>query len=325
MTVAEAAERRGRATTLYRGSAFGIGITAPVALTASAHRASKGGREVLLELGSISELDGAWCPRRAERVLERRWSDGRLVMSVDHHPELGYRVYAPHNGRHLVAPDGTRIFSTRPVHARWRWERLLFAQVLPLAATLQGLELLHASAAEWNGLRFGVVGPSGAGKTSVAAHVVASGGHLVTDDVLALEESGSVAVAHPGPRSLSVHPAELARMSSSGRRRLGPRVGRAEKVVFAAKVAVEAVPLSRLYVLERPSRGRLRIEALAGDPVRLLANSFNTYVRSPERIVNQLAVLHRLVQSVPTFSVRIPSGEDAAGVARAVIAHVEAR
>ena len=93
--------------------------------------------------------------------------------------------------------------------------------------------------------------------------------------------------------------------------------------MLAAELATGATPLRHIYFLERPASGRLRIAPLAPDPVRLLANSFNTYVRTPERIVNQLAVVDRLAQTVPAFSVRIPSGEDASSVARAVIAHME--
>jgi len=244
-------------------------------------------------------------------------------MTVDHHPDHGYRVYAPRNGRHLVSPDGAQIFSTRPIHALWRWQRLLLAQVLPLSATLQGLELLHASAAEWNDRTFALVARAGTGKTSVAAHVVARGGVLVTDDVLALEDKDDVVMAHPGAASLSIDPAELRRMPPTGRQRLGPHIGRADKIVLAPRLATVAAPLRRIYFLERPSSGRLRIVPLAPDPVRLLANSFNTYVRTPDRIVNQLAVVDRLAQNVPAFSVRIPSSEDASSVARAVITHME--
>jgi hypothetical protein len=46
-------------------------------------------------------------------------------------------------------------------------------------------------------------------------------------------------------------------------------------------------------------------------------------VRTSERIVNQLAVVDRLVEVVPVFSVRIPAGEDASSVAHAVVAHAE--
>ena len=112
-------------------------------------------------------------------------------------------------------------------------------------------------------------------------------------------------------------------MSPTGRRRLGRAVGRFDKVVLDTEVTTEAAPLSRMYFLERPSSGRLRIVPLAPDPVRLLASSFNTYVRTPERIVNQLAVIDRLARTVPAFSVRIPAGQDAPSVARAIVAHLE--
>jgi hypothetical protein len=100
-------------------------------------------------------------------------------------------------------------------------------------------------------------------------------------------------------------------------------VGRADKVVLRADVATSAAPLERMYILERPSAGRLRIVPLAPDPLQMLASSFNSYVRTPGRIVNQLAVVDRLVEAVPVFSVRIPAGEDASSVAHAVVAHAE--
>ena len=325
MTVAEPATRPGRAATSDRSCAFGIGITSPVQLMASACEAGANGRDVVLEVRGAVEVDHGWSPKTAERVLERRRRDGRLVMAVDRHPDVGYRVYAPHNGRHVVSRDGGRILSTRPARTLWRWQRLLLAQVLPLAATLQGLELLHASAVAWRGRTIGLVAPSGTGKTSVAAHLVASGGVLLTDDVLAVERLGNVAVAHPGASCLSIDRAELMRIPKTSRRRLGPPIGRADKVVLATEAATRAAPLSCMYFLERPSRGGLRIEPLGSDPVRLLANSFNTYVRTPERVENQLAVVDCLARTVPTFSVQIPPGEAAAGVARAVIAHVEGR
>src|SRR4029079_7075843 len=127
-------------------------------------------------------------------------------------------------------------------------------------------------AAEWNDRTFALVARTGTGKTSVAAHVVARGGVLVTDDVLALEDKDDVVMAHPGAASLSIDPAELRRMPPTGRQRLGPHIGRAYKIVLARSLATAAAPLRRIYFLERPSSGRLRIVPLAPDPVRLLAN-----------------------------------------------------
>ena len=324
MTVAEPAERNGRAVVSGRGCAFGITVTAPMQLMASACGASTGSREVVLELRSAAELDDAWRPGRAERVLERTRRDGRLVMAVDHHPDLGYRVYAPRNGRHLVSPDGARIFSTHPIHALWRWQRLLLAQVLPLSATLQGLELLHASAVGWNGRTFGLVARAGTGKTSVAAHAVARGGVLVTDDVLALEEKDDVVLAHPGAASLSIDPAELMRMPPSGRQRLGPHLGRADKVVLGAELATQRGP-AQTHLLPRASGvGTLADRAARAGPGATAREQLQ-HVRADTRAHREPARRHRphLAETVPAFSVRIPPAEDASSVARAVIAHME--
>src|SRR5207248_1369448 len=141
----------------------------------------------------------------AMSVIDRRWN-GRLWLAVDHHPELGYRIYAPRYGRHLVSSDGTRIVSALPNVAPWRWQRLLFAQALPLAATLQGLEALHASAVELGGKAFAFTAASGTGKTSLAMHLVARGATFLTDDVLAVEARVGALIAHPGASTLSVAP-----------------------------------------------------------------------------------------------------------------------
>jgi hypothetical protein len=280
-------------------------------------------RSTSIHVESRSALSRAWHPRAATLELERRRTDGRLVMSVEHDPDVGYLVYAPHNGRHLVANDGSRIRSVLPRAAPWRWQRLVVAQVLPLAATLQGLELLHASAVEWRGRALGFVARAGTGKTSVAAHMVASGGGLLTDDVLAVERTERGVAAHPGVATISIDSAELDGMSPLERARLGRCVGRADKLVLTADVVDHPPPLASLYFLERPSSGALTIERVEPDPIRILAHSFNLYVRTPERIVNQLETAAQLAGTVGLFSVRIPIGSGARDVAAAIVEHAE--
>ena len=207
MGVAEHAAVRPADSRSSRGQAFGIEFRSSFPLPLISTTWYRGDRTTLLEACSPGDVERTWGARRGAggRVLERRRPDGTLVMSVDHDPAVGYHVYAPDNGRHTVSCNGSRIECALPQIAPWRWQRLLFAQVLPLAATLQGLELLHASAIEWGGRCLGFVAPSGTGKTSVAAHIVASGGALVTDDVLALEIKSTdvLSATRVSPRSRS--------------------------------------------------------------------------------------------------------------------------
>ena len=204
------------------GHAFGIEIAAQFPLPLASGAPGDGrDRAVALEQVEADALERRWQPRLANTVLERRLRDGRLVMSVQQIPDVGYRVYAPRVGRHLVSPDGRRILSALPALKPWRWQRLLFAQVLPLAATLQGFELLHASAVELDGRTIAFVAPPGTGKTSVAAHLVAGGALLLTDDVLAFESRDDGVIGYPGVRNIAIAAQELDAMSQLGRARLG--------------------------------------------------------------------------------------------------------
>ncbi|HEY1316416.1 MAG TPA: hypothetical protein VGF10_04315 [Gaiella sp.] len=307
------------------GAAFGVEIHAPRDLPLMAPREARGGRagtrRTSIEVLAAAELERRWTGSTAERVLERRFRDGRLVMSVDRDPAGRFRVYAPRNGRHLVSPDGADILSALPRIAPWRWQRLLFAQVLPLAATLRGLELLHASAVELDGRILAFVARAGTGKTSVATHLVAGGAALVTDDVLAVEPVGGRLVGYPGAPTFNVAREELLRVPPERRPRLGRRLGEADKLVLSARLVDGPRPLGALFFLARPSGDRIRIERVEPDPIRLLANSFNLYVRTPARLENQLETVARLTETVPLFSVAVPAGAGAPAVASAIAAH----
>jgi hypothetical protein len=306
------------------GYAFGLQVVSPRQLPVlpPAPDRARGRRRTTIRPVAAADLEREWAGARSpERVLERRYRDGRLVMSVDYDGGTGYRVYAPRNGRHLVSPDGARISSAVPRIAPWRWQRLLFAQALPLAATLRGLELLHASAVQLDGRVVAFVARAGTGKTSLAAHLVAGGARLVTDDVLAVEWLDERLVAHPGPPTFNVAQEQLALFSAEGRERLGQVLGTADKRILATPVVDGPRPLAALYRLQRPVGERIRIEGAGSDPLRILANSFNVYVRTPSRIENQLETAARITETVPTFTVAIPSDASAADIARAVTSH----
>ena len=111
---------------------------------------------------------------------------------------VGFRVWAPRHGCYLVAPDGTHVAGAPSAVAAWRWERLVLAQVLPLAAALRGMEILHASAVEMAGRAVAFLGSSGVGKTTLAARIVVRGARLVTDDVLAVDMANGAVRAYRG-------------------------------------------------------------------------------------------------------------------------------
>lgn len=316
-------ERRGRAFGLEVLSAYEIPaleIPAP----ARGGPASSLRSTVCREQGA-AELEHAWPTEGVEPLVELRFPNGRPFLSVSRHREQGYRIWAPRHGRHVVSPDGREIRSALPRSAAAAWQRLFFAQTLPLAAALQGLELLHASAVGLGGRAIAFTAAAGTGKSSLAAHLLATGATFLTDDVLALELGADGVLAHPGPARASVFSYELRSMTNEGRARLGRRVAAADKPQFEPSRASSALPLAILYRISRSPRfARLGLhEQVPAEPMAVLASSFLTYLRTRERLLNQLAVCDRLTRSVRVYDLEIPASVSAQATAAFVRAHSE--
>jgi hypothetical protein len=257
----------------------------------------------------------------AERVVDLRLPNGQPFLAVERDGDGRYLVRAPRFGRHIVAADGGAITSALPRIAAWRWQRLFLAQVLPLSAVLQGLDVFHASAVALGTDVVAFVGASGVGKTSTAAHLVAEGADFVTDDVLALEANENSVIAHAGPARLSIDPREIRRMAASGRVRLGEPIGSFEKRQFRTPPLAQPLPLSLLYFLQRAPGGDAVTFVDAPEPRRLLGAPFIRYVRSADRLTRHLDICARLASCARTFAVNAPPGVGAREVAARVHEH----
>lgn len=307
-----------------RGTAFGIAIQAafpipelPPGKRATEYPSSR------LKLVTARDIRRAWPAAGVETALRRSLPDGNPIMVVSRHDEAGFQVWGPRYGRHLVSNDGAEVLCALPRIAAWRWERLLFAQVLPLAAALRGRELFHSSAVSIEGGTLAFVGFSGAGKSSVAAHLVARGATLVTDDVLALAREGERVIAYPGAGLAGIDRSELASMPTAGRARLGRRLGNTYKAYLAAPVAESPSPLRAVYFLARGSGRSIEIAHINSTAVHLLSSSFIAYLDLPRQLVQHLDICAHIAATVPTLEVSSPVSARAADVAAAVEAHAE--
>lgn len=308
------------------GHAFGLAVEATYAVPAlvPGTNGPSPRRTVCREL-PVGELERAWRDAESEDAVELTYPDGRLFMSIRRHPELGYRIWAPRHGRHLVSSDGKEIRSALPQRGVLSWQRLFFAQTLPLAAALQGLEVLHASAVGVHGRAVAFTAASGSGKSSLAAHLVAAGASFLTDDVLALERADDTVLAHPGPARASVAAQELRAMTPTGRARLGRRVGSTDKPHFEPASTGIPLPLAVVYrVIRSPQAGPPRFREHVPPPPRLvLASSFLPYLRTKERMLNQLALCAQVTTSVRIFDFEITTPVSASAAAALVQAHLE--
>lgn len=309
------------------GSAFGLRVESTYPIPGLLeHDPGRSGpplrRTVCVQTGAV-ELERRWPAGEARDAVDLRYPDGRLFMSVRSHTEAGFRIWAPGHGRHLVSLDGTEITSALPRRGGLGWQRLFFAQTLPLAAALQGLEVLHASAVGLDGCAVAFTAPSGTGKSSLAAHLVAAGAEFLTDDVLALEAHEEGVRAHAGPARVSLASDEVRAMTAQGRARIGSRIRSPDKPLFAPLGAVRALPLAILY---RVARGPAspQVTFREHDPPRampILASSFLSYLQTPRRLQNQLAVCDRVLSTVRTFDLLLPAGTRARDAAALVLAH----
>lgn len=283
----------------------------------------EGPRRTRLDVVPPDELAAGWRAQEAGWIYRQPLPDGRPALTLERHPELGFRMYAHRYGHWLVSADGASI---RASHAEdlepWLWQRFLAAQVLPFAALLQGLEVFHASAVVLEDRVLAIVGGSGGGKTSVGLNLVLRGMPFFTDDVLALDLRATGLVSMPGPGSANVRDEALRRLCEQADARMGEIVGRStESLRVVVHRDERELPLGVVYFLDRSAdHRRLRFEPTT-DPYLLLASTFNFVIRTPERLAAQLDTCAALARSAALFRVRAPRSVTAAELATAVADH----
>ncbi|MDX8439184.1 serine kinase [Mesorhizobium australafricanum] len=141
----------------------------------------------------------------------------------------------------------------------------LLGPVMALALHQRGLLVLHASAIAVGGESVIFLGNKGAGKSTMAGAMIRAGHRLLTDDVVALDLSDpDRPMILPGfPQlKLAADAAGAIRLEQADvRPQVHPQIDKALHRLRDG-FAAEAVPASRIYVLERG--GRAAISPLAG-------------------------------------------------------------
>jgi hypothetical protein len=313
-----------------RGSAFGLALEADFAIPGLVPGAARILPTTRLTLGDTADLDRAWCGAGADaaRVSADLVRDGEPGRTIDAHPEVGYRLFARYFGTCLVSPDGARMLCVPAPVRSWRWQRFLVGRCLPLAALLRGYELLHAGAVEIGDGVVAIIGPSGAGKTSLTLHLVLHGATFFTDDVLALESGDDMLLAHPGFGVINIRAAEHKRLAEQQRAVLGPLLGQTgrDKLHYALAPSDAPRPLRAVYFLvpgdTRPGATIAPVDV--PDPRRLLTSAFIHETRPTAQLAGLLDICAKLSESVPMFDVPVREDEPAAKLAARLGAHAGA-
>jgi hypothetical protein len=268
------------------------------------------------------ELEDRWqtlsgTPLRARELR----SDGVLLLSVDFDERAGYLMWALDHGRVLISPDGLELLC-EPDPVNEDWASILAAQALPLAATIRGLEVMHASGVVLDGRALLFAGPPGAGKSSLAAALVSDGAQLLSDDAVALQLRRRGLLAHAGSVVLQLRSTEQQRLPEDRRARLGsPLRSFTGKHRYMGPSVPAAAPLAALFLLERSSEQPVLERLPAVNPFELIGSTFNLSVRTPARLQRQLDVASAIASGELAHRLRVQPGVDATQLARVVREH----
>lgn len=290
------------------GRAFGLDVLGMTDLPGLADASGPVLRSVALRVTDRSKARPGYDVAGARLVSEALDGAGRSVFRMYEHQAQGYYLDAEGFGRFQVDLDG-RVAVIDPGNAPEKnWKKFVHSQVLPLAALLQGLEPLHASAVSTDAGIVGFVGASRVGKTSVAVRAVLRGAKLVCDDVLAVDAAGPVLRGWPAPAVVGLRHAEHARLNSLQRATLGTSIGADEdEVRYVVSAPASSARIAALFFLEPD--GTVVETVLTDDvtdPVTLLASTFSFAVQRPDRLERQLDVCARLMNEARLVRVRYP-------------------
>ncbi len=276
------------------------------------------GRWVHMDLVSDDEIASAWAgaPPRAAATARSNGSGVR----TEHHAQAGYLITSASGGRCLVDPDGHHIQITCGAHPQERWHDLVAEEALPLAATLQGLEVFSASAVVVAGQVMAFIGPPGVGKSALATHLMLVGARFFADDLIALELRGEQVAAHAGLGVVRLGArarAAVPELTAQG----GDVIGRDRKTLVECIRDVPTLPLRSLYLLsELDEDSEPHITREQPDPSRLLAGTHNLSVRTPERLRRHFELVAWLGARVGVFGAAVSRGSERK-LAHAIYSH----
>jgi hypothetical protein len=203
----------------------------------------------------------------------------------------------------LIAENGRRIlYRALTDDLGESFQTYLFGQVLSFALLRMGIEPLHAAAVAIDGNAVALLGDSGSGKSTLAAAFIAAGHPLLTDDLLHISNRGTGCIAHFGPPRIKLFPevAHALLPDCADGIRMNPRTAKLVIPLPHRLSASTPLPIKTLYVIEPPGQTvvsrKIAIRPVSQREalIALLANTFNTVIRTSSRIGSQFDLAARL-------------------------------
>jgi hypothetical protein len=188
----------------------------------------------------------------------------------------------------------------------------LLGPVLGFVLRLRGVTCLHASAVVIDDYAVALAGSPGAGKSTTAAAFAQSGVPVLSDDIVALAESGDQFLVQPGYPRLNLWP-DSSRMLV-GEEGVLPRITPTWDKLYmpldqgGRRFGAQPLPLRAIYVLgEREEHLEAPvIEEVTGSEalMTLVTNTYVNYLLDPAMRRRDFDVLSRVVAQMPIRRVR---------------------
>lgn len=213
----------------------------------------------------------------------------------------------PHLFEFLVSSDGRRIaYNPLSKLSMLAFETYLLGMVLSYALLKLGYEVLHATAVVVDGEALALLGPSGHGKSTLAAAFLNAGYPVLTDDLLVVMETRDRILIPPGIPRIKLFretAAQLLPFPFDG----APMNPLTDKLVIPLNdqyVWKTPAPLRAVYGLPDPwaahpeSGIRIRQMPAKAAFIKLLAGAFNTSVSDPERLKRHFEGTSRFLKKI---------------------------
>jgi hypothetical protein len=259
-----------------------------------------------LRLQRPSELDQAWSGADGPSEWRGRLGDGcDLVIDrgVDGDVLFSYgerAAFRLHTEMTFMdcAPSGSGL----------DWQRALISKVLPSISVMRGYEALHAAVVDSPHGVVALMGPSGVGKSTLAAEFLRRGHALFADDQLTLGRSGDAVCGHHGTSHMN-----LARDNPSvgfDPRSLGAILGvLGGELWLTVDLATErSRPVALLCMIERGAGLPLEAKLLPGNPLALAPYMLGLSVDA-ERERSRFCLYADLMESAGLLRLTAGSGD----------------
>ncbi|WP_164721580.1 hypothetical protein [Silicimonas algicola] len=268
-------------------------------------------------------------PPRVQQPLAdhpfNRWSfESEVHWLLFHRSTDGYILRFPDLADFEIGKDGAKALCwPDPSLDDVTRDHLFLNQVIPMMLSARGELVFHASAVETGDEAIAFMGPSGRGKSTLAASFALSGHPFLTDDTLVVKRSGEHLVALPSHPSVRMW--DDSRTALLGNAPLAPPVSYTDK---ARMLAVEALlhcdaprPLRAAFFLGEAEVEIATIKDLRGGEA-LAAWMRNVFVLDIEDRALVRRVLDRVadvVEAVPSIALDLPRDYAALPAAREAI------